>query len=221
MSTIIIADDHELIRNGIKSVIGNNPNLKLLGEASNGQQAWDLTQQYNPDILLIDISMPKMNGIDVAKKIMEVDLPTKIIFLTMYDGYEYINKCLELGVSGYLVKSDVGQELIQAIDAVSEGGKFFSEKVHKAVMENYTSMAANKKSNASDLNISLTNRELEVVKLVAKGLTSSVIAEKLFVSPRTVDTHRANLMKKLKVKNSAQLVSKIQELDLFKDEAST
>lgn len=211
MITILIADDHDLIRNGIKSTLSGCSDFDIIGEASNGILTLELLREKSPDVLLLDISMSEMNGIEVAKIINDECIPTKVLFLTMYDGYEYINKCLEIGASGYLVKTDAGHELVEAVRKVANGGKYYSRAVHNSVMANYSSSFEKKKAGE----VGLTKREKEVVKLVAKGMTSITIGENLCVSPRTVDTHRANLMKKLEVKNSAELVNKIRELDLL------
>lgn len=215
MIKILIADDHELIRNGIKSTLKAKRDFKIAGEASNGNEAMQLLLKHKPDVLLLDISMPGLSGIEVAQEIKVQGIDVKILFLTMYDGYEYINKCLEVGASGYLVKTDAGDELVQAITTIAEGGNYYSGMVHKAVMDNHASSIGKKKMAQKINEIGLTKREKEVVKLVAEGMTSIAIAKKLFVSPRTIDTHRSNLMKKLEVKNSAELVNKIIELDLL------
>lgn len=215
MTSVFIADDHKLIRNGIISTLNASGDVDILGEASNGKDALAGIKKLKPDIVLLDISMPDMNGIEVMQELSSEFSSAKVLFLTMYDDYNYINKCLEVGASGYLVKSDVGEEIVEAIKTVAKGGTYFSNSVQKAVMSNYTDTLNKKKKTEEVEIIVLTKREKEVVKLVSDGFTSGQIAEKLFVSPRTIDTHRANLMKKLKVKNSVELVNKVREFSLL------
>lgn len=215
MINVFICDDHELIRNGIKSTLKGRKDIKVVGEAGNGEQTMLLIADLEVDILLLDISMPVMNGIELIEHLVKEGSETKVLFLTMYDNYEYINKCLEAGAAGYLVKSDAGEELVNAITTITSGSTYYSNTVHKAVMDNYTTSVSKKRSGAIITDVGLTKREKEIVKLIARGMTSIQIAEKLFVSPRTVDTHRANLMKKLEVKNSPELVYRIRELNLF------
>lgn len=216
MINVLIVDDHELIRNGIKSTLKRSDKIVVIGEADNGLKALEQIRKKEVNVVLLDISIPELNGIEVAQKIINDKKDIHIIFLTMYDSYEYINKCLELGVNGYLVKSDIGDELEEAIEKVCAGVKYYSMTVHKTIMDNYTSSISQREVDKKKNEIGLTRREKEVVKLVADGFTSNEIAKYLVVSPRTVDTHRANLMKKLDVKNSAELVSKIRELEILK-----
>lgn len=211
MIKVIIADDHELIRNGIKSTLENQKEIKIIGEAKNGKEALEITEQLNPDVLVLDVSMPIKNGFEVAEQIIEKPNSPKVLFLTMYDDYEFINKCLDISGSGYLVKTDVGGELSDAIIAVYNGQKYYSNTVQKVIVHNYSMT----KSHSKKETVKLTNREKEVVNLLAKGMTSADIAESLFVSPRTIDTHRANLMRKLEVKNSVELINKLTSLNLL------
>ncbi len=215
MIKVLIADDHELIRNGIRSTLQQKGGFEIIAEASNGVEAYDKIMDAMPDVGLLDISMPGMNGIELMEKLLKSGSKTKILFLTMYDDYEYINRCLEVGASGYLVKGDTGSEIAEAIETVSNGGSYFSKSVQNAVMQNYTNQVSKKKKESLKEDVNLTKREKEVVKLVSDGLTSIEIANQLYVSPRTIDTHRANLMKKLDVKNSVELINKVRTLDLL------
>ena len=210
---IIIADDHELIRNGIKTKLTEQKDLEVIGEASDGAAAFDLIIQQKPEVAILDISMPEMTGIDVLAKINEEAIDTKVIILTMHDDYQYVDKCLELGAKGYVAKGDAGSEILNAIAWVNESKIFFSSSIQEVVLHNFAKTSAQKDAPEGDINV--TKREKEVLKMVAEGLTSSQIAESLFVSPRTVDTHRANLMRKMEVKNAVELVIKARKMSLI------
>ena len=213
MIKVFIADDHELIRNGIKATLAGSHDIEVVSEASSGVEVLENLLDIKPDLLLLDISMPELNGLQVIEKVKEMMPEIKVIFLTMYDDFEYINKCFELGGDGYIVKKDVGNELPEAIRKVASGFNFFSDSVHAAILKSHTSKTIKTRSGSHKPN--LTRREIEVVKLIAEGMTSASIAAKLFVSPRTIDTHRANLMRKLEVKNSAELINKIREFGII------
>ena len=210
---ILIADDHELIRNGIRATLKNRADLNLVGETSDGHAALQAIETEQPDIAILDISMPGLTGVEVLTQIRERGLSTIVIMLSMYTDYQYIDKCLELGVKGYVAEGDAGNELLQAIQSVQEGRIFFSSSVQSSVLNNYTNNTVQKSLSVDTLNI--TKREREVLKMVAEGLTSMQIAEQIFVSPRTVDTHRANLMRKLEAKNAVELVIKARDLKLI------
>jgi len=210
---IIIADDHELIRNGIKSALANQENIQLVGEAGDGLSALETILQHEPDLAILDISMPDMTGIEVLSQLAEQGTTTKIIMLTMHSDYQYVDKCLELGAKGYVAKGDAGTDMIDAIKWVTEGKIFFSSSIQTVVLENFAQNSG--KKDAEEEEVHVTKREKEVLKMVGEGLTSSQIAESLFVSPRTVDTHRANLMRKLEVKNAVELVIKARDMKLI------
>ena len=210
---VLIADDHAMIRDGVKNLIKQNKALVVVGEAVNGTETLRLFQETTPDLIILDISMPDMNGMDVAKQILSVKSDSKIIILSMYDDEDYISRCLESGVMGYVVKSESGVELDYAINAVLEGKNYFSKQAQDIIFRNYAKKVNQKKQR--DQLINLTNRETEIIGLIAEGLTSQQMADKLFISPRTVETHRANVMKKVGVKNAVELVKKAQQYGLI------
>lgn len=209
---ILIADDHVMIRDGIKSLLSKNKELCVVGEAQNGVEALQKYKTLKPDLLIMDISMPEMNGMDASREILKDDPDAKIIILSMYDDEDYISRCMEQGVKGYVVKNETGDELIYAVTTILKGQTYFSSQVQQVIFRKYSTTVAKKKSSVPE--IKLTAREVEIVKLIAEGLTSQQIANKLFISPRTVETHRANLMKKTGAKNSIELIKKVEMIDV-------
>lgn len=210
---ILIVDDHSMIRDGLKNLLGNNPDYVVTGEAATGSEALELYSALQPDLVIMDISMPDMNGMDVAAKILELDGNANIVMFSMYDGEDYISRCIEVGVKGYVLKNESGSELDYAIKCIRKGSNYFSRHAQDVIFRKYTRAVGSKKKQ-DDL-VKLTQRELEIVKLIAEGLTSQQMADKLFISPRTVETHRANLMKKVGVHNAIELVKKVQQLQLI------
>jgi DNA-binding NarL/FixJ family response regulator len=210
---ILIADDHAMVRDGVKNLLKQNKDYAVVGEASSGREALDQYETLKPDLIILDISMPDMNGMDVSREILAADPSANIIILSMYDDEDYISRCLEFGVKGYVVKNESSSELDYAIKSILQGKNYFSRQAQDVIFKKY-SQNVSKKKQREDL-IKLTNREIEIIKLIAEGLTSQEMADKLFISPRTVETHRANLMKKVGVKNAIELVKKAQQLDLI------
>jgi DNA-binding NarL/FixJ family response regulator len=210
---ILIADDHAMIRDGLKSLLSKNNELTVAGEATTGLEALEKYKSIKPDLLILDISMPDMNGMDAAEQILKDDPDAKIIILSMFDDEDYISRCMEHGVKGYVVKNETGSELDYAVNTVLKGQTYFSNQVQKVIFRKYSNNVSKKKQKEPEFK--LTGREVEIVKLIAEGLTSHQMAEKLFISPRTVETHRANLMKKVSAKNSIELVKKIEKMGLI------
>jgi len=212
-SKVLIADDHSILRDGIRLLVGRIKNMKVVGEASNGLDAINKYNYLSPDLVILDISMPEKNGMDVAKEILHSSPEANIIILSMYDDKDYINRCLELGVKGYVVKSESGSELEDAINSVMGGNTYFSSQVQRVIFSMHSrSISRNKQIEQI---VKLTKREIEIIKLISDGLTSQEMADKLFISPRTVETHRSNLLKKVGVKNALELVKKAEQLNLL------
>jgi DNA-binding NarL/FixJ family response regulator len=209
---ILIADDHAMIRDGVKTLLKQNKECSVVGEAVNGAEAITKYKSLKPDLAILDISMPEMNGMEAAREIIKLHPEARIIILSMYDDEDYISQCIEYGVKGFVVKSESGNELNYAIKSVLEGRSYFSHHVQEVIVKKYTSGVKRK---PKEPEIKLTNREIEIIKLISDGLTSHQIADKLFISPRTVETHRANLMKKVGVKNSIELVKKVEKLGVM------
>ena len=208
---IIIADDHPLIRNGIKTMLERNMDYKIVAEAEDGKQLVALVSELLPDVVLVDINMPVMNGFE-ALLILRKTLPSlRIILLTMHEEPEYIIKAVRSGANGYLLKNVDYNELNLAIAMVMKGQKYFNQHVSTILMEEL-----HRNSDAEIVQDKLTERETAILKEIVNGLSSKEIADKLFISPRTVETHRNNLMKKLLVHNTAELVKLALEKGLTK-----
>jgi DNA-binding NarL/FixJ family response regulator len=210
---ILIADDHAMVRDGVRNLVNQINDVEIVGEASSGNQTLDLFAKLKPDLLIIDISMPDINGMDVSRNILSANPGANIVILSMYDDHDYISRCIEYGVKGYVVKNESSAELENAIKAVLNGKNYFSRQAQDIIFKKYSQNVSNKKNTGIDIN--LTKREIEIIKLIAEGLTSQEMANKLFISHRTVETHRANLMKKMNVKNAVELVRKAQQLQLI------
>lgn len=210
---VLIADDHAMIRDGVRSLIKQNKELVVVGEAQSGRETLEKFQDLKPDLLILDISMPDLNGMEVSREILSSDPEAKIVILSMYDDEDYINRCLEYGVKGYVVKNESGGELDYAIKAVLQGKNYFSRQAQNVIFKRHSQNVTKKKQKDDDIH--LTQREREIIKLIAEGLTSQQMADQLFISPRTVETHRANVMKKIGVKNAVELVKKAQQLEII------
>ena len=215
MLKILLADDHQLVRNGIRMFLESEKDFEVTAEANNGNDAIEKNKDFKPDLVLLDISMPEKNGLEAAPEILSASNKPKIIMLSMYLDEQYINSCMEAGVHGYIHKGADQDELINGVKKVMEGTSFYSKDVRDVMVNNYISSLKKKKQQLAQPEIKLTKRELEVIKLIMKGYTSNQIAEELFISNRTVDTHRANLMQKLDVKNSIELINKVTEENLL------
>lgn len=207
---VIIADDHDIVRLGLASVINSMENIEVVAEASDGPEAVSLYKEIKPDVALIDITMPDLNGIETTTEILKIDPNAKILILTMHINEEYLNQAIKAGALGYLLKDCEKEELSDGIHSVATGKKVFSGAVSKLITESYInrikdgnqgSAATTEKDDAR-----LTKREKEILGLIAEGMTSQKIADTLHISPRTVETHRANLLQKLDIKNTAGLV---------------
>jgi two-component system, NarL family, response regulator NreC len=203
---ILVADDHTLFRSGIITLLSDEKDIFIVGEAETGE---DLISKYltlKPDIILADISMPVMNGIDALKKLKEKDPLVKFLFLSMYDDEEYISHCYKAGGMGLISKKVLKGELLYAIRTVNEGSKYFGADITEDKLRTIQ-YKEEKRSvhNRSDENL-LTPREKEILVMIAEGFTSTEMAEKLFISKRTVDTHRTHLMQKLNLKSLPELI---------------
>ncbi|XOV93496.1 MAG: response regulator [Bacteroidota bacterium] len=209
MITIILVDDHPVVRRGIRSVIDESDHIKVVGEASNGIQAIDLIKELKPNVVVTDITMPKMNGIELTSRISDEFPETKVLFLTMHMEAEYVFKGFESGAFSYLQKDADQKELFEAIESVSKGVRYLTREVNQIYAQRFV-----KNLNPLKSNLKLTKRELEVLKLLVSGLRNKDIAEELNLSVRTIDTHRFNIMKKLNVGNAAELVQKAIEQGL-------
>lgn len=201
---IVLADDHTILRHGLRLVLERQRDFAVIGEADNGREAVDLAIRENPDIVIMDIAMPLMNGIEAAKRIHEERLKTAVVILSMHLDEGYILKALRAGARGYLLKDSAETDLIQAIRVVSAGKAFFSPAVSKVLADDYVRQLQHQ--NVEDPYDLLTARERELLQLVAELKSTKDIAALLNLSPHTVDTHRGRLMQKLNVHSIPELI---------------
>jgi DNA-binding NarL/FixJ family response regulator len=203
--SLVIADDHAILREGVAKLLTDYHDLEVVGEAIDGQQALELVERLQPDILITDINMPQCSGFVVLEQVIARALPTKVLFLTMLDAQEFVFKAGVLGVSGYLSKDTVKTELVTAIRAVNSGKTYYGQSImHKIITNSHPRNAGN--TPEKKLHELLSPREYEILHLVSEGLSSKQISEKLFISERTVANHRLNIMNKCGVKNAVELV---------------
>lgn len=201
---ILIADDHELILNGITDMLSSVSKYKIVARVKNGKEAVEKTLEIFPDLIFMDISMPEMNGIE-ATSIISKTLPSvKIIALTQHEENEYVKQILGAGGSGYLLKNSTKDEFIDAIETVMSGKKYLSKKISEQMIGAMFSNDSEKEQVQSD--IKLTRREKEIIRKIADEMSNQEIADELFISLRTVETHRRNIMQKLKVKSVVSLI---------------
>ena len=201
---IVLADDHTIMRHGLRSVLERQPDFAVVGEASNGREAVDIIAQENPDVAVMDIAMPLLNGIEAAKKITEERLKTVVVILSMHSDESYILRALRAGARGYLLKDSAENDLIQAIRAVRAGKAFFSPAVSRVLADDYLRQI--EQQGVEDPYELLTGRERELLQLIVELKSTKDIAGLLGVSPRTIDTHRGNLMQKLNVHSIPELI---------------
>jgi DNA-binding NarL/FixJ family response regulator len=202
---ILLVDDHQLIIDGLKGFFINHDKYKVIGEANNGAKAIELAEVLEPDVILMDIEMPEITGIQACEEIKRKHPDIKVIIVSMHQEKELIRKLVERGADGYLLKNSSKDEVLKAIDAVLNDQPYFSQDVTLSLLSKTSHKSNGILSQSSDLD-NLTEREIEILKLVADGMTNKEIGETLFISHRTVDTHRTNLMKKLEVSNVAGLI---------------
>lgn len=203
---ILIADDHPLIADGIKANIQKDTNFEVVAIVSNGKEALNYLKDNTVDILLLDIDMPVLSGIDCASILIEQQHPVKIVMLSMHQDAFTIKKLVDLGVQSYLLKTLTSKELLYALEKVYNGENYFNADVTKAILDNKPSRNFTTTNIVSPLVDELTKREKEILVEICKGLNNTEIAEKLFISPKTVDVHRTNMMRKLDVHNVVALV---------------
>lgn len=200
---ILLADDHTLLRNGICALLEDEPDMLVVGEADNGREAVQLADQLKPNVVLIDIAMPLLNGLEATRQIKREHPEIYVLVLTMYDNEEYFRKMLEVGVSGYIIKRAAATELVSAIRAVYRGEAVLSPAITRLLLEDYLNHDI--RSEKDDPN-ALSSREREVLQLIAEGKTSREIAEILNLSVKTVQSHRTNLMQKLDLHDRGDLI---------------
>ena len=205
---ILIADDHDLVRSGLRMLLRSSSEYSIVAEAADGEEAVRMVDQHKPDIAFLDISMPKLDGIEATKMITQKHPSIKVIALTVHEDEEYVFQILRAGASGYLLKNAGKKEIFQAIESAIKGERFFSPGISKMIIDGFIrrEKEQNQAVEAGESGSPLTKRELEVLKYIAEGYSNRQIAETLFLSFRTVNTHRANIMQKLDIHETAGLV---------------
>jgi len=202
---ILVADDHEVVRQGVRILLQTQAGWEVCGEAATGREAVAKTEKLKPDIVILDIAMPEMNGVEAARRIRKARPETRILVLTIHESEDLVRELLEAGVSGYLLKTDAGRDLIAAVEALNEGKPFFTSKVARMVLDAYLSSTAPTGVGETPWS-QLKGREREIVQLVAEGKSSKEIAAALNLSVQTVTTHRANIMRKLGLHSTSELI---------------
>lgn len=200
---VVLVDDHKIVRDGIKLMIRQHPGVEVVAEAENGKEVIEICSKENIDLVIMDINMPQMDGIEATGRIKSNYPEIKILALTMSNDNVHIRKMIQAGVSGYIMKSSGTVELREAIDTIMDGKHYFSDEAAKSIMMDLVKNKGVAKSNEP---VSITDREIEILELIVKEFTNQEIADKLFISPRTVDAHRRNLLQKTGARNTAGLV---------------
>jgi two-component system nitrate/nitrite response regulator NarL len=211
---VVLADDHVFVRDGIKSLLENEANIEVVGEAIDGADALEVVAASKPDLLIVDIRMPHLTGIEVVEKLRSENNAVKIIMLSMHESEEYVLKSIKAGADGYLLKGSSKEEFLKALHIVSAGGKYFSGDISSILISQLTNTSLEPKQNLGE-EMMITKREKEILTLLLSGKGNKEIAEALDISKRTAEVHRFNLMKKLKVKNLMELSNKATEYSLL------
>jgi DNA-binding NarL/FixJ family response regulator len=201
---VLVADDHAIIREGLRVMLGNQPDIEVVGLAANGREAIQFVDEHEPDIAVIDISMPELNGIEAILQMLPRHPHMQVVVLSIHETKPYVCRALKAGARGYLIKETAGLEVVDAVRAVRRGGRYLSQRIADLLMtESFQKLEA---STEGGLLEALSPREREILQLVAEGNTSQEIAELLFISPKSVDTYRSRLMHKIRVADMAGLV---------------
>jgi two-component system response regulator NreC len=201
---ILLADDHTVVRQGLRKVLEERPDWVVVAEAGNGRDAVKQAEELKPDVAILDVAMPLLNGIEATRQIVKRSPGTRVLVLTMHSDEAYVNQILKAGATGYLLKDSADVDLIQAVAAVSQGKSFFSPGVARLMLDDYVRQLADK--GITDRYESLSEREREIFQLIAEGKANKEIAVILSISPSTVETHRARIMEKLDLHSAAEIV---------------
>ena len=204
---LLVADDHDIVRRGVRTLLEEQPGWEVAAEAADGREAVEKAKLVHPDVTILDLSMPGLNGLEAAREILK-SVETKVLILTMYDSDPLIRQTLEAGAQGYLLKSDAGRDLVSAVEALQHNKTFFTPKVAQMVLEGYLGRPS--KENEGDRNrkngLRLTSRQKQILQLLAEGRSSREVAVALNISVKTAETHRANIMRRLDCHSVTELV---------------
>jgi DNA-binding NarL/FixJ family response regulator len=202
---LLIADDHEIVRKGFRAILEAQPECEVVGEAADGRRAVEMVKELKPDIVVLDISMPSLNGLEATKQILKTRPQTKILVLTMHESDSLIREVLDAGARGYILKTDAGRDLVSAVDALRRNKTFFTSRVAQMILDGYLKgdVQPEETEKARDR---LTPRQREIVQLLAEGKSSKEVAVALGLSVKTAETHRANIMRKLDCHSVSEVV---------------
>jgi DNA-binding NarL/FixJ family response regulator len=201
MIRVLLADDHAVVRDGLRALLEAQPGIEVVGDVSNGREAVREAQRLLPDVVVMDIAMPGLNGIEATLQIQEVSPPPRILILSMHSTTEHIFRALQAGARGYLLKDSAGKEVVEAVRVVHAGRRYLSQKIAATVIDDY--IAERHRTSPLD---SLSRRERQILQLIAEGKTSAEVGAMLFLSPKTVDTYRSRMMHKLGIGDLPKLV---------------
>jgi DNA-binding NarL/FixJ family response regulator len=203
---ILIADDHEIVRRGLRSIVEGQGDLEITGEALTGREAIEQVRRLKPDLVIMDIGMPELNGLDATRHILKEFPSTEILILTMHESEQLIREVLDVGARGYMLKSDAGRDLMAAIESLRRHKPFFTSKVSEMVLTGFLRGGGNSDEPEDALRLRLTAREREIVQLLAEGKSNKEVANQLNISVKTAETHRARIMAKLGLRSIGELV---------------
>jgi DNA-binding NarL/FixJ family response regulator len=203
---ILIADDHEIVRRGLRSIVTGHPELEVAGEALTGREAVELARQLKPDIVIMDIGMPELNGLEATRQILKEFPSIEVLILTMHESEQLIREVLDTGARGYVLKSDAGRDLLAALDALRRHKPYFTTKVSEMVLTGYLRGGPRTEEPEDAPRLRLTPREREIVQLLAEGKSNKEVATVLTISVKTAETHRARIMAKLNLRSIGDLV---------------
>jgi len=212
---LMIVDDHPLFREGLKTIIDRDKKYSVVSETGNGKEGMKLAQTHKPDIMLVDISMPGKNGIQMIRELREALPETKFIIISMHSEADYIVEAFRAGATGYMIKESAASNLIRGLDTVASGEMFLDNALSQEVVFKLLQAKANPSKDEQDPYSTLTAREQEVMRMLAEGLTTKEVAERLYISPKTVENHRTNLMKKLGLQSTVELIRYAARLGLI------
>ncbi|OIP00730.1 MAG: hypothetical protein AUJ97_07690 [Bacteroidetes bacterium CG2_30_32_10] len=203
---VLLVDDHQIVRDGIKALLSGVNDIEIVGEASDGNEALIKTEKLYPHIIIMDISMPEMSGIEVTKAITQNYPQIKVLILSMFTEEDFILNAIEAGIKGYLPKNTTREELLKAIRTINSGKEYYGDLISQIILKSYINNAQKKKlPEEKDINC-LSSREVEILKLIVEGLNNQEIADKLFISIRTVESHKSHIMQKLELKTTVDMV---------------
>ena len=217
MTRIVLADDHPIVRQGLRSLLEKEPAFSVVGEASDGLKVADLVEETKADVLVLDLLMPGLGGLDVIREVVRRSAKTRIVVLSMHSSEAFVLRALRNGASAYVLKDSSTTELVMAVRQVQAGGRYLSSRLSERAIESYIDRADR---GAVDIYETLTTREREVLHLAAEGLSNPAIGDRLHISPRTAELHRAHIMQKLGLRNRTELIAYALRRGLIPSEAA-